>query len=501
MTRFLLVTCFLFNIAFAKDNMGPCAVDFKRPACLKLIKQNLLENKDNKLLITILNKYGYKVLFTPLDRGGDNVMKLLPFIGKLELFKNFSRNADILATITNDQNLYDYFFSIYKNAKFDSLFFSKDEVQLLFTLLNSREESLLVYAWGNEKYPSVYHNVFKKYLKTLLQVSDSSTAGYGVSDEMKETAAIILKKLNRVEVFSKKTCNIINIDHLNHLETLYGDFYKHKSQRGLLVNCLLKKKKYKLLEKVIDSLEMSTAELSSFSKLLWNQKTKDVLALFQVIVRKMEITSLDKNLFKSKKLNKYIRFVVNKKECLQLDLESKLRLSKAINKECDEVLFQEILDRLKLASKSYKAKGSDWINYLSVIVEIYKAGFPYDFSDENGDTLTHHLVRLNHRDLVIYIEQQLNSKKKHLSYIKANLDGETPLHLAIKNSNWPLINDYTKELSYSDAARFPYKAVDKLMKLKNRYKEKNSDLIMRAPAKSRDDNILKFQIYERIKEY
>ena len=111
MTRFLLVTCFLFNIAFAKDNMGPCAVDFKRPACLKLIKQNLLENKDNKLLITILNKYGYKVLFTPLDRGGDNVMKLLPFIGKLELFKNFSRNADILATITNDQNLYDYFFS------------------------------------------------------------------------------------------------------------------------------------------------------------------------------------------------------------------------------------------------------------------------------------------------------------------------------------------------------------------------------------------------------
>ena len=113
----------------------------------------------------------------------------------------------------------------------------KNNYDLIVGVGITRLIKLYYWAISSKKKASISKTELKKY------------RNLGEIDFETQVAEIILKKVNGVEVFSKKTCNIINIDHLNHLETLYGDFYKHKSQRGLLVNCLLKKKKYILRKK------------------------------------------------------------------------------------------------------------------------------------------------------------------------------------------------------------------------------------------------------------
>lgn len=461
--------------------------------CLKKLKQNLLDLKDEALIQKVINKHGYSFLFLPTDRSGKTLMGMLPFTGHLELFEDLSSNGEFLESIPKGKNLYDFFLNIYKSAKFDHKFFSKDEVKLLFILLNSKSNEFLFHDWGNPNYPTVYSKIFKKYLKSIIRVEKDT------DPELKLLAKGLISKLERLEKFTSKICYISDIEKYREYEEKYDDFVQHTEKGKTLLDCLKDKRKYKLLSYIIESEKFEYEQLSPILKSLWSKRSESALKLYQDIIAKM-IDSQDlESVFTMYPFSKYHQFISEKNRCIQLEILGKKSIKSNVLDNCDELLFQEVIDKLVFAKMDYSKHGKEWMNQLDEIVDIYKKGFNYDYQDENGDTLVHHLVDTNIRDLVIYVEQKLNTKKKSLSYLHKNNDGHTPLHIAIGNKNLALISDYTADNVTIDHKRFPFRSIKKLKNIQNKYNEKNQDIVKRIPAQSVKEKIIRNSIIERMK--
>lgn len=462
--------------------------------CLKKLKQNLLDLKDDKLVQKIIDKHGYSFLFMPTDRSGKTLLSILPFTGHLELFKELSLNGEFIETIPQGKNLYDYFLNVYKSAKFDHNFYSKDEVNLLFVLLNSGSSEFLFHDWSNPVYPKEYSRVFKKYLKSITKKDKNLT-----TPEITLSAKGLITKLDSLERFTKKICYISKIESYREYEERYGDFVQHVEKGKTLLDCLKDKRKYKLLSYIIESEKFEYEQLSPILSSLWRKRSESALKLYQDIIAKMiDSQDLDE-VFSVYPFKKYHQKIVEKSRCVQLDSMTKKNIKLNVLENCDELLFQEVIDKLSLAKADYDKNGKEWMGQLDEVIEIYQKGFHYNYQDENGDTLVHHLVDTNIRDLVIYVEQKLNTKKKSLSYLHKNNDGHTPLHIAIQNKNLALVSDYTTDDVTIDHKRFPFATIKKLKRIPNKYHEKNMDLVKRIPAQSIKEKIIRNSIVERMK--
>jgi len=97
-----------------------------------------------------------------------------------------------------------------------------------------------------------------------------------------------------------------------------------------------------------------------------------------------------------------------------------------------------------------------------LVIKLIKTSANDDDCDDNGNTHLHHLVETGNHVLVKdYILEILNDKNKFNILNKKNDNGDTPLHLAVKNnnqiiahllaqagSNTELINNDGKKIQY-----------------------------------------------------
>lgn len=101
-------------------------------------------------------------------------------------------------------------------------------------------------------------------------------------------------------------------------------------------------------------------------------------------------------------------------------------------------------------------------SYRVLVLKLIKTSSKKDDCDDNGNTHLHHLVKTGNHILVKdYILEILDNKNKFKILNKKNNDGDTPLHLAVKNnfqiiahllaqagSNTELTNNDGKKIKY-----------------------------------------------------
>lgn len=454
--------------------------------CLKKLKQNLLDKKESNLLQIAIKKHGYKVLFMPIDSNTPGLLSLYPFTGKLDDLKTLIKDEKFYESIPEGKNLYDFFIDHFKYINYEKEFYSIDDKNLIFVLLNLDSNGLLVYDWKNEKYPHYYHQYFEKYLHSIKK-----------SNNYKEEVDTLISKLGDLNKNTQKFCRLKSIDQFKEFEEEYGEFYYYKSKNGLsVIDCLLKMKRHKILSYIIENEKLSYDEIRPILSQIIKAKDEDSKKLFMKIVGRI-VESGQVEEFFNEYLEKYHFLVQDKVSCINSESFDTKTIIENLKKECDQAAFAEIVDLVSLAKLDYLNKGEKWHSYLYAVSDFFKEGFDYKYSDENKDTLIHHLVETNIRDIVIFIEQELNKKNKFLSYMHKNSEGFTPLHIAIKNKNIELINDYTQDYKYADKMRFPFIEYREIKNVKNKYGEKNIELIKRVPAQTVDDKIIRNKIIKR----
>lgn len=298
--------------------------------------------------------------------------------------------------------------------------------------------------------------------------------------------------------------NVCQIQDLSQLKKLMAEFpgieilFKRKEHD--LFSCAVESKNFELLDYLFEKNLYHPASFSEkFLAISKRRPNEDSLELLKFLDSKVEKHGLS---IPSSLKSKHEWILQHRREelrCLHASFAMGLPEFASFDELFQEVALMSLRNEIESLKKAVQANDRTKIKQVvGTISEIFKqTGMPVNLRDKSGKTLMHYVAGFADAQTIEMLESSLNEPFKMMDYNIQDNEGNTPVHIGIKNKNFDgtlaLVDEYA---SFQNGFGMS-PAID--LKLKNKDLNSALDLISEIKV-TRDEKEVKKRIISSLKK-